>query len=96
MEFNKDDKIVMTLDAGGTNFVFTAIQAGGFGHPGHGMFRCRVRDGVWTRHVRRDGPIIDNSSTHRILIAHQAESRLGAQERARQIDVDHVPPLLVG
>ena len=27
MLFSKDDKIVMTLDAGGTNFVFTAIQA---------------------------------------------------------------------
>ena len=27
MEYNKDDRIVMTLDAGGTNFVFTAIQA---------------------------------------------------------------------
>ena len=27
MKFDNDQRIVMTLDAGGTNFVFTAIQA---------------------------------------------------------------------
>lgn len=27
MRYNKDNRIVMTLDAGGTNFVFSAVQA---------------------------------------------------------------------
>ena len=27
MRFNNDKRIVMTLDAGGTNFVFNAVQA---------------------------------------------------------------------
>ncbi len=41
MMYTNDNRIVMTLDAGGTNFVFSAIQGG-----------KEIADPVFFRHAR--------------------------------------------
>src|SRR5262249_28423835 len=53
---------------------------------------CRI--GPWR--VRRYRPVVDDAATPRLLLLHDLERFLRAQERARQIHVHDRLPLLVG
>ena len=64
------------------------------GEPGDRVLGRRVRRRVRPRRVRRDRAVVDDPAPARRLRLHLPERRLRAQERAGQVDVDDVPPLL--
>jgi hypothetical protein len=55
-----------------------------------------VRGGIAARHMGRDRAVVDDAPALRVLALHHPEGVLSAEERAGEIDCDHIRPLLVG
>src|SRR5438128_1868472 len=58
------------------------------------MLRRGVRRRVGPRRVGRDRAVVDDAPAPRVLVLHDLEGLLRAQERARQVGVHHRLPLL--
>ena len=67
-----------------------------FGQAGDRVLGRGVGRGVRPRRVRRDRAVVDDAPAARALALHQPERLLGAEERAGQVDVHHLLPLLGG
>src|ERR1035437_10022291 len=59
------------------------------------MFGGGVWRGVGAGRVSRDGAIVDDAPTARMLCLHELDGFLGAEECAGEVDCDHLHPLFV-
>ena len=85
---------VVALDARG-DAVRPALQLEALGQAADGVLARRVRDPLRPRYVRRDRPVVDDPPALGFLPQHQRVRRLRAEERPRQVGVDHPPPVLL-
>ena len=73
-----------------------AVQRGRPGQAGDRVLRGRVRRRVGPRSVGRDRAVVDDPAAAGLLALHDPERLAGAEERAGQVRVDDVRPLLDG
>ena len=85
---------VADIDLPAGDVVLAAVERRRSREAGDRVLRRGVWRGVRTRHMRRDGSVVDDPSAHRALILHQPERLLRAQERAGQVHVHDGLPLL--
>ena len=85
---------VADVDLADRDIVLAAVEVGGLGETGDRMLGRGIGRGVRARRVRRDRAVVDDAAAARVLVLHDAEGVLGAQERAGEVGVHHRLPLL--
>lgn len=85
---------VADVDLAAGDVIFAAVERGRFSQPGDRVLARGVGDRVRPRHMRRDRAVVDDAAAHRLLVLHDLEGFLGAQERAGQDRADHRLPAL--
>src|SRR5215207_157217 len=84
---------VADIDLAARDVVFAAVERGRPGEAGDGVLRRRIGDRERPRHVRRDRAVVDDPAAHRLLVLHDAEGLLRAQEGAVHDRIDDTLPL---
>ena len=76
--------------------VLAPVERGGAGYAGHRVLGGCVGYGVGARDVGGEGAVVDDAPAHRLLVLHDVERLLGAEEGAGEVGVDDGHPLVVG
>src|SRR5262249_61767159 len=84
---------ISDVDLAAGDVVRTAIECGGFGQSGYGVFRGSVRGRMRPRSVCADRAGVDDAATLRSLILHEADGFLRTEESSGQVDVHDAFPL---
>src|SRR5207302_6522276 len=85
---------IADVDLAAGDVVGPAVQGGRAGEPGDRVLGGGVGDRQRARDMGRDRAVVDYPAAGRVLVLHQPERGLGAEEGAGQVDVHDAAPVL--
>src|SRR5438876_1201767 len=88
--------LTASVDLAAGDVVFAAVERGRFGEAGDRVLARGIGDRIWPRHMRRDRAVVDDPAAHRLLVLHDLEGFLSAQEGTRQDRIDNGFPAIEG
>ena len=84
---------IADVDLADRDVVHAAVEIGGLGEAGDGVLGRGVGRRERPRRMRGDRAVVDDAAAARLLVLHDAEGVLRAQERAGEVGVHHRLPL---